>query len=114
MTIQEQLRKAVEKLRRTPMPIASVIPLLTKAADTIDALQAAQPASEPPTVKESLSVVNQSLTTQPLTPAQRVDIADACAELDFDDSFMGDVGKIIDLVEAAHNIRSKPNERTKI
>jgi len=44
----------------------------------------------------------------PLTPAQRVDICDACAELDYDDNFLGDVGKIIDLVEAAHNIGVKP------
>jgi hypothetical protein len=40
----------------------------------------------------------------PLTPAQRVDIADACANLDYDDNFLGDLGKIIDLVEAAHGI----------
>ena len=41
---------------------------------------------------------------QPLTPAQRVNIADACAELDFDDDHLGSVGKIVDLVEAAHGI----------
>jgi hypothetical protein len=40
----------------------------------------------------------------PLTPAQRVDIADACANLDYDDNFLCDLGKIIDLVEAAHEI----------
>lgn len=42
---------------------------------------------------------------KPLTAMQRVDICDQCAALDFDDSFLGDVGKIIDLVEAAHEIK---------
>jgi hypothetical protein len=40
----------------------------------------------------------------PLTPDQRVDICDACENLDYDDDFLCDVGKIIDLVEAAHGI----------
>lgn len=34
----DELRMACEKLRRTPMPIADVIPLLCKAADEIDRL----------------------------------------------------------------------------
>ena len=39
MNIQERLRDACTKLRRTPMPIADVIPLLQEAAATIDVLQ---------------------------------------------------------------------------
>lgn len=36
MIIQETLRGAVQKLRRTPMPIADVSPMLTRAADKLD------------------------------------------------------------------------------
>lgn len=39
MNIQERLRDACVRLRRTPMPIADVIPLLQEAAATIDVLQ---------------------------------------------------------------------------
>lgn len=41
----------------------------------------------------------------PLNAAQRVDIADACSVLCYDDNFLDDVGKIIDAVEAAHGIK---------
>lgn len=36
MTLQDRLRDTVEKLRRTPMPIADIIPLLQQAADELD------------------------------------------------------------------------------
>lgn len=36
MNIQQRLRDTVEKLRRTPMPISDIIPLLQQAADEID------------------------------------------------------------------------------
>jgi hypothetical protein len=38
-TLIERLREACKKLRRTPMPIADVIPMLQEAADTIEAMQ---------------------------------------------------------------------------
>lgn len=39
MTIQERLRETCTKLRRTPMPISDVIPLLQEAAEKIDVLE---------------------------------------------------------------------------
>lgn len=39
MTLQEELRDACTKLRRTPMPVADVIPLLQRAAGALDAAQ---------------------------------------------------------------------------
>lgn len=39
MNIQERLRDTVTKLRRTPMPISDVIPLLQEAAAKIDVLE---------------------------------------------------------------------------
>lgn len=39
MNLQERLRDACNKLRRTPMPIADVIPLLQEAAAKIDVLE---------------------------------------------------------------------------
>jgi hypothetical protein len=53
---------------------------------------------------EAAALLQSNAERVPLTPAQRVDIADACANLDYDDNFLGDLGKIIDLVEAAHGI----------
>ena len=35
----ERLRGVVQKLRRTPMPIADVAPMINEAADAIEALQ---------------------------------------------------------------------------
>ena len=35
----ERLRGVVQKLRRTPMPIAEVAPMVSEAADAIEALQ---------------------------------------------------------------------------
>jgi IS30 family transposase len=35
--ITQRLRSAVQTLRRTPMPIADIAPMLQEAADTIDA-----------------------------------------------------------------------------
>ena len=39
MTIQERLRALVESIRRRPIPISDVIPLLLEAADDIDMLE---------------------------------------------------------------------------
>ena len=36
----ERLRGVVQKLRRTPMPIADVVPMVNEAADAIESLQA--------------------------------------------------------------------------
>jgi hypothetical protein len=36
----ERLRGVVQKLRRTPMPIADVAPMVNEAADAIESLQA--------------------------------------------------------------------------
>lgn len=47
-------------------------------------------------------------STSPLTVKQRVDIADACEEMDFDDDYLGIVSTVIDLTEAAHGIGAKP------
>jgi DNA polymerase III delta prime subunit len=37
--ITQRLRSAVQTLRRTPMPIADIAPMLQEAADTIDAAE---------------------------------------------------------------------------
>lgn len=39
MSLEQRLRDTVQKLRRTPMPIADVAPLLQEAADEIDRLK---------------------------------------------------------------------------
>ena len=39
MTLAEELRAAVAKLRRTPIPLSVLIPLLQRAADALDAKQ---------------------------------------------------------------------------
>lgn len=39
MTLQEELRQACAQLRRTPVPVADVIPLLQRAAAALDAAQ---------------------------------------------------------------------------
>jgi hypothetical protein len=36
MSIEQKLRDAVQKLRRTPMPIADLAPLLLSAADELE------------------------------------------------------------------------------
>jgi hypothetical protein len=36
ITLQQRLRATCEKLRRTPMPIADIIPLLQEAANELD------------------------------------------------------------------------------
>lgn len=42
MSIAQSLRDTAQKLRRTPMPLADIIPLLNRAADALDAQGAAQ------------------------------------------------------------------------
>ena len=37
--ITEKNRRAIEQIRRTPMPISDVIPLLTESNDTIEKLR---------------------------------------------------------------------------
>lgn len=39
MSLEQRLRDAVQKLRRTPMPISDIAPLLQEAADEIDRLK---------------------------------------------------------------------------
>jgi hypothetical protein len=39
LPVETELRNAVQKLRRTPMPLSDMIPLLTKAADEIEELK---------------------------------------------------------------------------
>lgn len=39
MALPQRLRDAVQKLRRTPMPIADVAPMLTQAADALEKLE---------------------------------------------------------------------------
>jgi cobalamin biosynthesis Co2+ chelatase CbiK len=36
MSIQEKLRDVIQELRRTPMHLANIIPLLQEAADKLD------------------------------------------------------------------------------
>jgi len=43
--LAERLRECARDIRRKPTPLADVIPLLTEAADEIEAKQHAQPCS---------------------------------------------------------------------
>ena len=45
---------------------------------------------------------------EPLTPAQRVDIAEACQSLEFSDNFLSDIGRVVALVESKHKIGANP------
>ena len=59
-------------LRRVRLrPVLPVLPVLIVAivACTATTLEAAQPATQPPSVKVSLAVLNERLTRVPVTPA---------------------------------------------
>jgi hypothetical protein len=60
--VARRLRELVQRLRRTPMPISDVAPMLVEAADTIDALM-----KETMILKEKLEafrVENTRLTSE--------------------------------------------------
>ena len=76
--IIEKNRRAIEQIRRTPMPISDVIPLLTESNDTIEKLRG-EVASLKAAIKteEALSFRNQVAQLEAELSAER----EACVKL---------------------------------